>query len=101
MELNEVVVTALNISRDQETLGYAIQEIDGDEVSQGMEPNVVNALSGKIAGVYVKQSNAIGGSANINIRGIRSLYNNQPLFVVDGVPVNNETLRARGQDRVA
>ncbi|MCD4772636.1 MAG: SusC/RagA family TonB-linked outer membrane protein [Bacteroidales bacterium] len=88
--LDEVVVTALGISREKKSLGYAVQEISGDAVSEVRETNFVNSLSGKVSGVHIRQSNTLGGSANILIRGTTSLtQNNQALFVVDGVPINN------------
>lgn len=90
LALDEVVVTALGISREKKSLGYAVQEMDGDEVNMVKTDNLVNALSGKVAGVQVKVANNIGGSSNILIRGSSSLtQNNQALFVVDGVPVSN------------
>lgn len=88
--LNEVVVTALGISREKKSLGYAVQEVKGDNISKTKESNFVNSLSGKVSGVQIIQSNTMGGSANILIRGNKSLMgNNQALFVIDGVPVDN------------
>lgn len=91
--LDEVVVTALGIKRERKSLGYALQEIKGDEIIQAREINVTNALSGKIAGLQVvKGSNGIGGSSKIVLRGNNSLTgDNQPLIVVDGVPMDNFT----------
>ncbi len=89
-QLNEVVVTALGVSREKKSLGYAVQEIKGEEVSTVKQQNFVNSLSGKISGVQIRQNNSFGGSSNILIRGNNSLAgNNQPLFVVDGVPISN------------
>jgi len=88
--LEEVVVTALGISRDKKSLGYAVQEVSGDNVSKTRESNFVNSLSGKISGVQIKQANTMGGSANVLVRGYKSfLNNNQALFVVDGIPIDN------------
>jgi len=88
--IDEVVVTALGISREKKSLGYSVQEIGGDEVSEVRETNFISSLSGKVAGVHIKQPNTMGGSANILIRGTTSLTrNNQALFVIDGVPVDN------------
>lgn len=88
--LDEVVVTALGISREKKTLGYAVQDIDGEQMSRVRESNFVNSLSGRVAGVNVRQSGSMGGSANVIIRGTTSLVgNNQALFVVDGVPIDN------------
>jgi len=96
--MDEVVVTALGISREKKSLGYAVQELDGEEVSRIRSTNVVNSLSGKAAGVDIKQSATMGGSANILIRGTASLtQNNQALFVIDGVPVDNHNTN---EDRV-
>ncbi|MDD4592759.1 MAG: SusC/RagA family TonB-linked outer membrane protein, partial [Parabacteroides sp.] len=91
--LSEVVVTALGIKREKKSLGYALQEIKGDEIVQAREINVTNALSGKIAGLQVvKGSNGIGGSSKIVLRGNNSLTgDNQPLIVVDGIPMDNFT----------
>jgi TonB-linked SusC/RagA family outer membrane protein len=89
--LNEVVVTALGITREKKALGYAVQEVKGSQLTQARTTNFVNSLSGKIAGVQVTGSNgAPGSSSRILIRGASSIgSNNQPLFVVDGVPIDN------------
>ncbi len=88
--LNEVVVTALGVSREKKSLGYATQEVKGDVVSTVKTDNFVNSLSGKVAGVVITRNTNIGGSTNIQVRGATSLTgNNQALFVVDGVPVSN------------
>lgn len=89
--LNEVVVTALGVSREKKALGYNIQEIKGSELTQARPTNLINALSGKIAGVQVTNSNGQpGASSRIMIRGANSIgNNNQPLFVVDGIPIDN------------
>jgi TonB-linked SusC/RagA family outer membrane protein len=96
--LNEVVVTALGISREKKSLGYSVQEVGGDNISKTKESNFVNSLSGKIAGVQITQSNTMGGSANVLIRGFKSLMsNNQALFVVDGVPIDNSITNTTAQ----
>lgn len=89
--LDEVVVTALGIERDQKSIGYAATNLDGESLSRAKETNVVNALSGKIAGVQVAGApSSLGGSSRVTIRGNNSfLGNNQPLFVVDGIPIDN------------
>ncbi len=95
--LNEVVVTALGISKQKKSLGYAVQELKSAAISEAKEPNLVNALAGKIAGVRVTNSQGDMGSSRIIIRGETSIAgNNQPLFVVDGVPVDNSQLGAGG-----
>ncbi len=90
-ELGAVVVTALGISREKRALGYAVQEVSGETIKNTAETNIVNALTGQAAGVYVNSSNGnVGSSSRIVIRGNQSLTgNNQPLFVVDGVPIDN------------
>lgn len=91
--LSEVVVTALGIKRSEKSLGYSAAKVKGEELTKARETNIVNALSGKVSGVRVNsQSGTLGGSARIIIRGASSLNgNNQPLFVVDGVPILNTT----------
>lgn len=89
-QLEEVVVTALGISREKRSIGYATQEVAGDDVSTVKTDNVINNLSGKVSGVQIKANNNFGGSANFLIRGVSSLTgNNQPLFVIDGIPISN------------
>jgi TonB-linked SusC/RagA family outer membrane protein len=91
--LNEVVVTALNISKDKKSLGYAVQGLKSKDISEAKETNLVNALAGKIAGVNITNSQGDMGSSRIIIRGETSIANNnQPLFVVDGLPVDNSQL---------
>ena len=88
--LDEVVVTALGISRDKKSLGYSTQRVGAEEVATIKQSNFVNSLSGKVSGLQIRQNNNFGGSTNITIRGNNSLLgNNQPLFIVDGVPVSN------------
>ena len=95
-QLGEVVVTALGISREKRSLGYAVQEISGDEVAAVKPSNIVDGLAGKIAGVQVTGSaGTVGGSSRIIIRGINSIGgNNQPLFVIDGTPMDNSSYNA-------
>ncbi|HEX2967628.1 MAG TPA: SusC/RagA family TonB-linked outer membrane protein [Bacteroidales bacterium] len=96
--LDEVVVTALGISREKKSLGYSVQEVGGDNISKTREANFVNSLSGKVSGVQITQSNTMGGSANVLIRGYKSLMNNnQALFVVDGVPIDNSISNTMAQ----
>lgn len=92
-KLNEVIVTALGISREKKSLGYAAQEVKGEDLTKARETNIINSLSGKVAGLtIVGNPSGIGSSSRITIRGERSLNlnRNQPLFVVDGVPISNE-----------
>lgn len=88
--LDEVVVTAIGVSRDEKTLGYAVQSIGNDKIEKAGTTGVLNSLTGKVAGVQITNtSGAAGASANVLIRGAASLTgNNQPLYVVDGVPIN-------------
>ncbi len=91
-ELDEVVITALGLKRNKRDLGYAVQSLEGKELTEVRQPNLVNALAGRVAGVQTTNgSSGVGSSSRIVIRGETSLSgNNQPLFVVDGVPVSNE-----------
>ncbi len=89
-ELSGVVVTALGISRAKKSLGYSIEEVAGKEMNRVAHENVLTALSGKVAGVTINQTGGAGSSVSIIIRGATSLSSdNQPLFVVDGVPIAN------------
>lgn len=89
--LNEVVVTALGIKREKKSLGYAVQEVKGQTLANTKEPNFVNSLSGQVAGLQITRSaNGPGASSRITLRGNNSLTgDNQPLIVVDGVPMDN------------
>lgn len=90
MDIEGVVVTALGITREKKALGYSVQDIGGEDLEAAKENNIVNSLSGKISGVQVvSASGAVGASSRIVIRGNNSFGNNQPLFVVDGVPISN------------
>ena len=101
-ELDAVVVTAFGIQREKNTLPYAAQQIDGEEVNQTKVGNVASGLSGKVSGLQITQGNAIGGSVNVVIRGAKSLTgNNQALFVVDGVPIDNSNTNSAAQQRGA
>ncbi len=93
-QLNEIVVTAFGIEKEKKALGYSAQEVNGDELVEAREVNVANSLKGKVAGVFVNSSSAgPGGSSFVQIRGSSSLGgNNQPLYVVDGIPISNDNL---------
>ncbi len=96
--LNEVVVTAQNVERTRNSLPYAATQVDGENITKARNPSFINGLSGKVAGVNIRQSNTLGGSSNILIRGTSSLFgNNQPLFVVDGVPISNANTNSTDQ----
>lgn len=88
--LDEVVVTALGVSREKKALGYSVQELGNDAFTDAKTENVVRSLTGKIAGVQVTSGTAIGSSSKVLLRGASSITgDNQPLFVVDGVPMDN------------
>ena len=91
-KLAEVVVTALGISRQKQSLGYSTQKVTGAQLNESPSSNFVNNIAGKVAGVSITGAGGVGSTARITIRGESSLslQNNQPLFVVDGVPVGND-----------
>ena len=86
-----VIVTALGISKAKKALGYSVQDVQSDELNMVEQDNVVNALSGKVAGVQVLSSagGSLGGSAKIRLRGANGMSDTQPLWVVDGTPLDN------------
>lgn len=89
-ELSNVIVTALGITREKKSLGYSVEEVKGKEMVRVPQENILNALSGKVAGVTINQTSGAGSSVSMVIRGATSLNNdNQPLIVVDGVPLVN------------
>jgi TonB-linked SusC/RagA family outer membrane protein len=88
--LDEVVVTALGITREKKALGYSVSDVKGDAVANTRETNIVNALQGLAPGVQItRASSSVGSSSQILIRGIKSFGDNQPLWVVDGTPISN------------
>ncbi len=103
--LDEIVVTAMGISRQQKTLGYSAQTLDNDDLTVGRMTDVTSSLAGKVAGVQVNTTSSDPGQANsVIIRGISSINNNnQPLYVVDGVPLQQTTFTGtqKGQDEFA
>lgn len=96
--LEETIVTALGISRSEKALGYAATKVDGDEIAASRNANALDALQGKVAGLQIQATSSDPGSANsVTIRGFSSINNsNQPLYVVDGVPLQNGTLTSQG-----
>ncbi len=98
-ELEGVVVTALGISREKKSLGYATQEVKAADLKSGTaNGNFINDLSGKVAGVQIRRNNNFGGSTNLVSRGVKSLTgNNQMLIVIDGVPINNSNTNSASQ----
>jgi len=100
MNIEGVVVTALGIPREKKSLGYSTQEVSGDQVTAVKTDNFVNALSGKVSGVQIKKTTNMGGSTNVLLRGNKSLTgDNQVLFVVDGVPINNNNFNTSLQSQ--
>ncbi|WP_116126660.1 SusC/RagA family TonB-linked outer membrane protein [Lewinella sp. IMCC34183] len=99
-QLDEVVVTALGISRETKALGYSVEQLDGNEIVRTEQNNLINSLQGQVAGVQITSAGGGPGQASrIIIRGVNSLdpgANNEPLFVIDGVPISNETLTVGG-----
>ncbi|MDN5201292.1 SusC/RagA family TonB-linked outer membrane protein [Fulvivirgaceae bacterium BMA10] len=92
--LQEVVVTALGVEKEVKALGYSVEQVSGDDVARSNETNVLNAINGKVAGVQISDPNGVaGGTTRITIRGNNSLKQgkNQPLIIVDGVPIENST----------
>jgi len=103
--LDEVVVTALGISREKKALGYSVQDLGGENIEKTKVSNIVNAFQGKLSGVQITNSDGgVASGVRVIIRGVNSLSasgNTQPLFIVDGVPINNSTTDAGvygGQD---
>ncbi|MFD2286544.1 SusC/RagA family TonB-linked outer membrane protein [Pedobacter petrophilus] len=96
--LETVVVTALGVKRSEKSLTYNTQQVSGDELSKVKSPNLMNSLNGKVAGLTISPSaSGVGGSAKVILRGSRSVSgNNQPLYVIDGVPISNNG-NANGQ----
>ena len=96
--LDEIVVTAMGISRQQKTLGYSATQLEGEELTTGKMTDVTSALAGKVAGVQISASSADPGTANsVIIRGFSSINgNNQPLYIVDGVPLQQTSLLSQG-----
>jgi TonB-linked SusC/RagA family outer membrane protein len=95
--LEGIVVTALGVQREKRSLGYSVQDVSGDQVSEVPKLNIVNALKGNVAGVHITDAGPTGGSARIVIRGASSIAgNNQPLFIIDGVPIDNSAPRNSG-----
>ncbi len=93
VEMKEVVVTALGITRQKKALGYTVQDVKGDDIVKGANPNLMTALSGKIAGIEIRQSSGMPGApSQILIRGARSFSGtNTPLYVIDGLPITSES----------
>lgn len=93
IDMNTVVVTALGIGRVQRSLGYAFTDVKGSELTKVRETNPIEALSGKVAGLDVNTTNSgVGGSVKVTLRGVKVIGgDNQPLYVIDGIPINNSS----------
>lgn len=88
--LEGIVVTALGVQREKRSLGYSVQAVSGADITKVPEVNIVNALQGEVAGVHITNAGPTGGTSRIVIRGASSIAgSNQPLFIVDGIPVDN------------
>lgn len=100
LNLPQVVVTALNIERNSREIGHSTQRLEGRELAQVQETNLTNSLAGKVAGLQVFTSSGnLGGSTRLVLRGVRSLFGeNQPLFVIDGVPIDNSNFNEALKD---
>ena len=91
-QLSAVVVTALGIKKSRSSLTYAAQDINAKELNKVKQTNPINSLSGKVSGLVVTRSaSGVGGSVKVTLRGNASIGNNQPLYVVDGIPLLNPT----------
>ena len=96
-ELDEVVITALGLSREKKSLGYSVSEISGDQINTVKDYNIASSLTGKVPGLNITQSGAMGSGSRITIRGNNSIGGNtQALIVVDGVPINADGINSGG-----
>ncbi len=95
-QLDQVVVTALGINRSKRSLGYSASDVDGEQIAQTQRDNFINSLAARVPGVTISGTSGMpGSSTSIQLRGVNSLSgSNQPLFVIDGLPVNNQTFNA-------
>ena len=95
--IDEVVVTALGIKREEKSLGYSVGKVDGEELTRVAQENVLNSISGKVSGVTISSTGGAGSTVSMVIRGATSMTtDNQPLFVVDGVPMENSVNNVGG-----
>ncbi|MBX3242511.1 MAG: SusC/RagA family TonB-linked outer membrane protein [Chitinophagaceae bacterium] len=88
-ELESVVVTALGLTRDKKSLGYSIGTVKGDDMTHVANENMLTSMAGRVSGVTINQTSGVGSSISVIIRGASSLINNQPLYVIDGVPMGS------------
>lgn len=102
VDIDEIVVTALGLERSSKSLGYAVQELDGQAINEVTSVNFLDNLGGKLAGVTINQgATGVGSSSLISIRGESSFTNNNPLFIVDGIPINNNTILNQTNEQAA
>ena len=101
-QLGEVVVTALGVERESRTLGYSVAKVDAEEITQARTPSLLNSLQGKVAGVQITNSSGSPGSSNkVIVRGFTSLSGgNNPLYIVDGVPISNSFTGTESTDAI-
>lgn len=98
-QLEDVVITALGISRERKALGYGLAKVDGESLTKAKEPNVINSMAGRIPGLVIQQTaGGPAGSSRVILRGSTEITgNNQPLYIVDGVPLDNSSFGSAGQ----
>ncbi len=97
VQLENVVVTALGLPKEKKALGYAVQEVGGEALTKANQTDAISALSGRVSGVQISSSTNMGGSSRILIRGANSItQGNQPLFIVDGIPMDNSNFSGSG-----
>lgn len=94
IQMDEVIVTALGVSREKKAIGYAATSVSGDEIARSKTVNPLNALQGKVAGVDISTAPGPGATQNVLIRGASSFGNNQPLYIINGVPLTNSQNRS-------
>lgn len=99
-EIGEVVITAMGIKREARTLGYSVQQVSGEDITQANAPTLATGLMGKVSGLNISVPNGVeGGSQRVVIRGNTSISgNNQPLYVIDGMPMDNNQIASSGND---
>src|SRR5699024_76808 len=101
-QLQNIVVTAQGVEQTQRSIGSGVQQVSGEDLEQMHVSNFVSSLQGKVAGASIGTSTTLGGSSRIVLRGIRSITgNNQPLIVVDGIPIDNSNFTTANQRRGA
>ena len=98
-QLNEVIITALGIKKERKALTYAAQDVKGDDFTRVKQTNPINSLSGKSAGLTItRSSSGVGGAVKVVLRGNSSTTNNDPLYVVDGIPISNNGNGSNGEE---